>query len=119
MRNPVLKALAGKYICATRRLTYCHVHDVIATEENRAIVAAVIRTRDGKTLHWVLEVGWETNAYGEHRMKYMELIKEVELVEYPGYAAQDETVQRHRKGLSPQTGGDDDLQVHRRDGSAN
>lgn len=92
MRIHVLKALVGKYICATHRLIYCHVHDVMAMEENRAIVTAVIRTHGAKSFYWVLEVGWRTNGYGEHRMKYMERIKEVELVESPDYAAKNQAV---------------------------
>ena len=92
MRRKVLKALVGKHICATHRLCYCHVHDILIIEGNRALVTAVIRTHNARTIHWILEVGWKTDRFGEHSITNIELVKEDEIVGYPEHTAQDQAV---------------------------
>lgn len=96
MKHGLLRSLLGKHICATRCVGYCHVDKVIVIEGQKAIATAVIKTLDGKTLHWILEVSWITDIHGVHSIINYEILKEDEL---DGYTPQNEALQSNRKRL--------------------
>jgi|GEM_PF-6919483 len=97
MRNKrTFAALLGKHVAKRESLNYFHVYKVIKTSGYDAMVAAVVKTYDGRALHWVLFATWQTDDYGAHSIKDYKILKEDEL---HGFPTSNELVQADSKGL--------------------
>ena len=91
MKQRVLKSLLGKFICSIVQVNYCHVDRVIKIGNGKAIATAIIKTPDGRTLHWILFAGWTTDHLGKHEIIDYELLREDEID--GNYTQEDEAVQ--------------------------
>jgi len=84
MKQKLLKALLGKFICSQQHLGYCHIDRVIIIEDNRAIITAIVKTVNGVDLFWILEATWQTDCYGVHNIEKYLILKEYEIYgDYP------------------------------------
>lgn len=91
MKQNLLKALLGRFICSKQYVNYCHIDRVIAIKENRAIATAIIKMVNGVSFYWILETTWKTNNYGVHDIQDYFILKEYEI--YGDYPTQNKAVQ--------------------------
>lgn len=90
MKQKLLKALLGKFICSNRYLSYCHIDKIIAIQDNRAIITAIVKMINGISLYWILETSWQTDCYGVHSIKDYSILKEYEI--YGNYPTKNKIV---------------------------